>query len=71
MTTPDDDLLARLRRGEDTARRELFSLCQTRLRPYFHSRLPNPADLDDRVSEVLARALEGIHRGNQPDALDA
>jgi DNA-directed RNA polymerase specialized sigma24 family protein len=71
MTTPNDDLLARLRRGEDTARRELFSLCQTRLRPYFHSRLPNPADLDDCVSEVLARALEGIHRGNQPNVLDA
>ncbi|HEX6355306.1 sigma-70 family RNA polymerase sigma factor [Actinophytocola sp.] len=71
MTTPNEDLLARLRRGEDAARRELFRLCQNRLRPYFHSRLPNTGDIDDCVSEVLARALEGIDRGQQPNVLDA
>lgn len=67
----NDDLLDRLRRGEDAARQELFRQCQTRLRPYFQSRLPNASDLEDCVSEVMARALEGIDRGHQPNVLDA
>jgi len=66
-----DDLLRRLRDGEPTARTDLFEHCQEQLRPFFRSRLPNIADLDDCVSEVFTRALEGIRAGGQPEVLGA
>lgn len=67
----DDDLLARLRAGEAEARRELFRRCQTGWRPYFRAKLPNADDVDDCVSEVVTRALEGISRGLEPEVLAA
>jgi DNA-directed RNA polymerase specialized sigma24 family protein len=66
-----EDLLRRLREGEPTAHTDLFEHCQQQLRPFFRSRLPNTADLDDCVSEVFTRALEGIRAGGQPEVLGA
>ncbi|RLK59015.1 RNA polymerase sigma factor [Actinokineospora cianjurensis] len=66
-----DDLLAGLRAGTDDARRLLFRRCQSTLRPYFRRKLPPADDVDDCVSEVVTRALEGIRRGLRPDDLDA
>jgi DNA-directed RNA polymerase specialized sigma24 family protein len=65
------ELLARLRAGDAEARRELFRHCQTTFRPYFQGRLPNPDDVDDCVSEVVTRALEGIRGGLEPKDLGA
>ncbi|GAB1511203.1 sigma factor [Actinophytocola sp. KF-1] len=67
----DDDLLDRLRAGEPAARRELFERCRTRLRPFFRTRLSAQEDVDDCVSEVVTRALEGIGRSARVDVLDA
>ncbi|SER28543.1 RNA polymerase sigma factor [Actinokineospora terrae] len=66
-----DDLLAGLHTGTDDARRQLFRRCQSTLRPYFRRRLPATDDIDDCVSEVVTRALEGFRRGLRPDDLDA
>src|SRR5262249_24825229 len=71
MTSTDRDLLPRLQAGEATARQELFQHCQQRLSPYFRKRLANPSEVEDCVSEVLTRALEGIGKGHQPQVLDA
>jgi DNA-directed RNA polymerase specialized sigma24 family protein len=72
-TTPElpADLLERLRADEPAARSELFERCQARLRPFFRLRLPDPSDVEDCVSEVVARALEGIRKGHRPEVLDA
>ncbi|MBB4908748.1 RNA polymerase sigma factor [Actinophytocola algeriensis] len=67
----DDDLLERLRAGEPAARRELFERCRTRLRPFFHARLSAREDIDDSVSEVVTRALEGIGKSARIEVLDA
>ncbi|WP_434452295.1 RNA polymerase sigma factor [Lentzea sp. E54] len=67
----DEDLVNRLRAGEGAARHELFARCQAKLRPYFRSRLRSHHDVDDLVSEVVVRALEGIRNGQQPQVLDA
>ena len=71
MSADDRGLLQRLRAGDPAARQELFQRCQQRLRPYFYRRLPNPSDIEDRVSEVVTKALEGIRDGLQPKVLDA
>jgi DNA-directed RNA polymerase specialized sigma24 family protein len=66
----DDQLLRRLRAGDPAAYEELFVRSRSRLRDFFAARLPNPADGDDCVSEVLTRALEGIRHGHGPESLD-
>ncbi|WP_439377199.1 sigma factor [Amycolatopsis lexingtonensis] len=50
---------------------EIFEYCRTTVRAYLRKRLPNPADLDDCVSEVVVRALEGLHKGLEPRVLEA
>ncbi|MEU5693711.1 sigma-70 family RNA polymerase sigma factor [Actinosynnema sp. NPDC020468] len=65
------DLLDRLRDGDPAARRALFTHCHERLRPYFARHLPNASDVDDCVSEVVTRALEGIAKGRAPEVLGA
>ncbi|WP_176929787.1 RNA polymerase sigma factor [Lentzea albidocapillata] len=67
----DEDMVDRLRAGEGAARHELFVRCQAKLRPYFRRRLRGHDDVDDLVSEVVVRALEGIRNGQQPQVLDA
>ncbi|WP_367127379.1 sigma-70 family RNA polymerase sigma factor [Saccharothrix sp. HUAS TT1] len=59
----------RLRAGDETAERELFELCQRDVRAYLRPRLPNSSDLDDCVSEVVARALDAVRRGRVPQSL--
>ncbi|MFD9698220.1 RNA polymerase sigma factor [Lentzea sp. NPDC059081] len=54
---------------EPDAHRALFELCQTKVRSYLLKNLPNPSDVDDAASEVLTRALEGLHGGAQPAEL--
>ncbi|GLW94923.1 hypothetical protein [Actinokineospora globicatena] len=66
-----DDLLGALHAGDAEARRVLFLRSRGALRPYFRSKLPNTDDVDDCVSEVVTRALEGIQRGARPDDLGA
>jgi DNA-directed RNA polymerase specialized sigma24 family protein len=43
----------------------------TRLRPFSLTRLPNTGELDDCVSEVFTRALEGIRDGWESRVLEA
>ncbi|MFC3895062.1 hypothetical protein ACFOWZ_26575 [Lentzea rhizosphaerae] len=64
-------LIDRLRDNDEDARRELFEHCQAKLRPFFAAKLPNLSDVDDCVSEVVARALEGIRAGQEPEVLEA
>ncbi|MGW3997769.1 RNA polymerase sigma factor [Amycolatopsis sp. NPDC004772] len=62
----DDDLIGRLRGGDAVVSAALFELCQSRVRNYLTGRVPNPADVDDCVSEVVLRALESIRAGHDP-----
>ncbi|MFI9811152.1 RNA polymerase sigma factor [Saccharothrix variisporea] len=71
MGAEDLPLLNRLRAGDATARRELFARCQTKLRPFFRTRVRHADEVDDLVSEVVVRALEGLRNGQEPRELDA
>ncbi|MEJ2859280.1 RNA polymerase sigma factor [Saccharothrix sp. CCNWLY140-2] len=71
MGAEDLPLLNRLRAGDATARRELFARCQTKLRPFFRTRVRRADEVDDLVSEVVVRALEGLRNGQEPRELDA
>ncbi|WP_433266336.1 RNA polymerase sigma factor [Actinosynnema sp. CS-041913] len=71
MADEDLPLLDRLRAGDSTARHQLFLRCQAKIRPYFHHRTDRHEDVDDLVSEVVVRALEGIRNGLEPKELDA
>lgn len=71
MTSSDNDLLPRLQLSVPTAQQELFQRCERRLRRYFYRHLPNVSDVEDNVSEVITRALEGIRTGQQSRVLDA
>ncbi|WP_026316496.1 RNA polymerase sigma factor [Actinokineospora enzanensis] len=63
-------LVARLRAGDGAAQRELFEQVQPWLRGYFRARA-DAVDVDDLVSEVITRALEGIRGGAEPAVLGA
>jgi RNA polymerase sigma factor (sigma-70 family) len=64
-------LLEQLQAGQTAAQHELYWRSHGRLRAFFHPRLPSlgDMDIDDCVSEVITRALEGIRKGAQPQAL--
>ncbi|GAA2977674.1 RNA polymerase sigma factor [Actinokineospora diospyrosa] len=66
----DRSLVDRLRAGETAAGRELFERWQPWLRRFFRARTDS-ADVDDLVSEVITRALEGIRGGARPEVLGA
>ncbi|MBW4715719.1 sigma factor [Saccharothrix obliqua] len=71
MADGELSLLHRLRAGDSGARRELFSRCQGKTRAYVRNRVDRPEDVDDVVSEVVVRALEGLRNGQDPRDLDA
>ncbi|MGW5741998.1 RNA polymerase sigma factor [Amycolatopsis sp. NPDC003861] len=50
---------------------EIFDHCRTSVRAFLRPRVPNTSDLDDCVSEVVVRALEGLRKGARPDVLEA
>ncbi|WP_370971126.1 sigma factor [Amycolatopsis sp. cg9] len=50
---------------------EIFEYCRTTVRRYLRKGLPNQADLDDCVSEVVVRALESLRKGTEPLVLEA
>src|SRR5207248_564823 len=62
---------ARHPEGRAMTEAEIFEYCRTTVRAYLRKRVPNVSDLDDCVSEVVVRALEGIRKGQQPVVLEA
>ncbi|MET9001475.1 sigma-70 family RNA polymerase sigma factor [Amycolatopsis sp. NPDC004169] len=67
---PEDDLIGRLQAGDAAASAALLELCQGKVRKYLTARLPNAADVDDCVSEIVTRALEAIRANRPPRSLD-
>jgi DNA-directed RNA polymerase specialized sigma24 family protein len=65
-----DDLLERLRRGENAARRDLFERFDAKLRAHFARTLLDRSEAEDCASEVIISALEGIANGAQPQHLE-
>ncbi|GAB2992554.1 RNA polymerase sigma factor [Saccharothrix stipae] len=65
----DESLLQRLKVGDPAASAELFELCRVLLPDFFYRRLPRDEEVDDCVSEVATRALEGFRKGAEPHSL--
>lgn len=64
VTEPTEQLLRRIRGGEDAARQALYERCLPLLRRWAHGRLPararDIADTDDLVQVTLMRALNHL-----------
>jgi RNA polymerase sigma-70 factor (ECF subfamily) len=64
MSVPTEQLLRRIRSGEDAARQALYARCLPLLRRWAHGRLPHHArdiaDTDDLVQVTLLRALNHL-----------
>ena len=63
---PTEQLLRRIRAGEDAARQALYERCLPLLRRWAHGRLPSQArdiaDTDDLVQVTLLRALNHLEK---------
>lgn len=64
------DLWARLRQGDQQARRDFFDEYQPKLRRHFARTLPDAGEAEDCASEVIVRVLEGLAAGTEPEAVD-
>lgn len=66
--SPDLDLLARARAGDQSAISELYATHADRARHFARSICDSPADADDLVSHAFTRVLDLLRRGEGPTA---